>query len=139
MAFVLDASVAACWVFDDDDHPLAATALERLRREAAHVPALWWFEIRNVLVAGERRGRLAEADTATFLRALSRLAVTIDQAPGEESVLALARRHRLSVYDASYLELAQRQTLPLATLDRDLRQAAMAAGVALLEDQPSRA
>jgi predicted nucleic acid-binding protein len=96
------------------------------------VPALWWFEVRNILIVNERRGRLAHADTAAFLRGLSRLGIVTDRAPEETAVLTLARKHRLTVYDASYLELAQRETLPLATLDKGLLAAAKAAGTALL-------
>src|ERR1700710_1974224 len=118
MPFVLDASVAACWAFEDEDHPAAVLALERIRTDAARVPSLWWFEIRNTLIVNERRGRLTEGDTATFLRGLSRLGGTVDGSPDEAAVLALARKYRLSVYDACYLELAQRETLTLASLDR---------------------
>jgi predicted nucleic acid-binding protein len=96
------------------------------------VPALWWFEVRNALAVNERRGRLGEADTAAFLRALARLSIGFDRSPDEAALLALARRHRLTVYDAAYLELAQREGLPLATLDAALRDAAAASGVALL-------
>ena len=134
MPFVLDASIAACWAFEDENHPAAALALERIRTDEVLVPGIWWFEVRNTLVVNERRGRLSEADTAIFLRGLSRLGVTIDRAPEESAVLALARTHRLSVSDASYLELAQRERLPLATLDHDLRKAARTAGTALLEE-----
>jgi predicted nucleic acid-binding protein len=132
MPFVLDASIAACWAFEDENHPAAALALERIRTDEVLVPGIWWFEVRNTLVVNERRGRLSEADTAIFLRGLSRLGVTIDRTPEESAVLALARTHRLSFYDASYLELAQREGLPLVTLDHDLRKAARAAGTALL-------
>ena len=132
MPFVLDASIAACWGFADENHPIAALALERMRTDAARVPALWWFELRNTLIVNERRGRLAEADTALFLREISRLPITVDHAPGEAEVLMLARQHRLTVYDASYLELARREGVPLATLDGDLRGAAKAAKVPLL-------
>jgi predicted nucleic acid-binding protein len=132
MPFVLDASIAACWAFADENHPVAALALERIRTDEALVPGIWWFEVRNTLIVNERRGRLSEADTAIFLRGLSRLGVTIDRAAEESAILALARTHRLSVYDASYLELAQRERLPLVTLDHDLRRAARAAGTALL-------
>jgi predicted nucleic acid-binding protein len=62
-----------------------------------------------VLIVNERRGRLRETDTALFLRKLTRLPIVIDRAPEEAAVLALARRHSLSVYDASYLELAERR------------------------------
>ena len=134
MRFVLDASIAAFWAFEDENHPAAALALERIRTDEALVPGIWWFEVRNTLIVNERRGRLSQADTAIFLRGLSRLGVTIDRAPEESTVLALARTHRLSFYDASYLELAQREGLPLVTLDHDLRKAARAAGTALLEE-----
>ena len=133
MPFVLDASIAACWAFEDEDYPAAALALERIRTDEARVPSLWWFEVRNTLIVNERRGRLAEADTAAFLRGLSRLGVTVDRSPDESAVLTLARKHRLTVYDASYLELAQRETLPLATLDTDLARAARAETVPLLD------
>jgi predicted nucleic acid-binding protein len=132
MPFVLDASIAACWAFDDEDHPAAALALERIRTDEAIVPGLWWFEVRNTLIVNERRGRLSQADTAIFLRELSRFGVTIDREPEEAAILTFARQHRLTVYDASYLELAQREAIPLATLDSDLRKAACALGVALI-------
>jgi predicted nucleic acid-binding protein len=133
MPFVLDASITACWAFADEDHPDAALALERIRGDEARVPALWWFEVRNTLIVSERRGRLTETDTAAFLRRLARLGVTVDRSPEEAGVLALARRHRLTVYDASYLELAQREALPLATLDTELARAARAEGVPVLD------
>ncbi len=132
MPFVLDASIAACWAFDDDDHPVAALALERIRTEQAHVPGIWWFEVRDTLIVNERRGRLTEADTSVFLRNLARLGVTIDRSPDEDRILTLARRHRLTVYDTSYLELALREAVPLATLDGDLASAATAEKLALL-------
>jgi len=132
MPFVLDASVASCWAFDDEDHPAAALALARIRSDHALVPGLWWFETRNVLIVNERRGRLSEADTAAFLRLIGRLGILVDHAPRESAVLSLARKHRLSVYDASYLELAQREALPLASLDHDLVRAARQEDIPLL-------
>jgi predicted nucleic acid-binding protein len=131
--FVLDASVAACWAFDDEDHPVAALALERIRTDEAIAPSLWWFEIRNTLIVNERRGRLSVAHTTIFLRELSRFGVTIDREPQEAAILAFARQHRLTVYDASYLDLALRERIPLATLDSDLRKAANLVGVALID------
>ena len=124
MPFVIDASIAACWAFEDEDHPVAALALERIRSDEALVPSLWWFEVRNTLIVNERRGRLTEADVTVFLRGLARLGVTIDRTPDEAAILTLARRHRLTVYEASYLELAQREEVLLATLDTDLVNAA---------------
>jgi predicted nucleic acid-binding protein len=132
MAFVLDASITACWAFQDEDHPDASLAFLQMSAEEAVVPCLWWFEVRNILVVNERRRRIAESDTARFLLNLSRLRIRLDRVPDEGAVLRLARTHRLSVYDAAYLELAQREGLPLATLDAELRKAAANEGVALL-------
>ena len=133
MPFVLDASVAACWAFADENHPVAAVVLERMRTDIAIAPSIWWFEVRNVMIVNERRGRLTEIDSHGFLRALAQLGVRIDPAPDEGMVLALARTQRLSVYDASYLALALREGVALATLDQGLGAAARAVGVGLVE------
>jgi predicted nucleic acid-binding protein len=132
MAFVLDASVTACWAFQDEDHPDASLAFLQIGTEEAVVPCLWWFEVRNILIVNERRHRIAESDTAAFLLNLSRLRIRVDPVPDEGAVLRLARAHRLSVYDAAYLELAQREGLRLATLDAELRKAAACEGVTLV-------
>src|ERR1035441_6789106 len=113
MAFVLDASITACWAFQDEDHPDADLAFLEMRTEEAVVPCLWWFEVRNILVVNERRRRITESDTAAFLLGLSQLRLRVDRLPDENAILRLARTHRLSVYDAAYLELAQRESLPL--------------------------
>ncbi len=135
MALVLDASVAACWAFQDENHPDAVLAFDRMRAEEAVVPSLWWFEVRNILIVSERRRRIREADTTAFLLNLSCLRIRVDRTPEEDAVLRLARSHKLSVYDAAYLELARRERLPLATLDDDLRKAAGRAGVALISQR----
>jgi predicted nucleic acid-binding protein len=126
MPFVLDASIAACWAFPDEQDPRADAALARVRTEDAIVPSLWWFEVRNILVVNERRKRITEAGTNSFLRELGRLRIRVDREPEEGTVLNLARAHRLSVYDASYLELAIRAAIPMATLDGQLAAAAVA-------------
>ena len=133
MPFVLDASVALVWAFTDEQHPTAKLAFERIRIDGACVPSLWWFEVRNILIVNERRRRLTEADTTEFLRKLSHLSVAIDRTPEEARLLALCRRHGLSVYDAAYLELAQREGLPLATLDVQLLRAARVEKVRLID------
>jgi predicted nucleic acid-binding protein len=133
MAFVPDASVSACWAFADEDHPVAEVAFSSLRTEEAVVPALWWFEVRNILVVNERRGRIHEQETDFFLRALALFRVRIDREPEHAGVLRIARAQRLSVHDAAYLELAYREKLPLATLDRRLGEAALHMGVQLFE------
>ena len=132
MAFVLDASIAACWAFPDEHDRRADQALERVRTDDAVVPTLWWFEVRNILVGNERRKRTTEAVTANFLRQLGRLRLRVDHEPEEVAVLRLARTHGLSVYDASYLELALRQAIPMATLDERLAAAALAEGTVLI-------
>jgi predicted nucleic acid-binding protein len=129
MAFVLDASVSACWAFADEDHPVADAAFSSLQTKEAVVPALWWFEIRNILIVNERRGRIDERDTDFFLRALAQFRIRVDREPEEAGVLRMARAQGLSVYDAAYLELAFREKLPLATLDRRLGEAARLMGV----------
>lgn len=132
MPFVLDASVAAGWAFDDETLPLPRIALDRLEHDRALVPALWWFEILNILAVNERRGRLSPATTAKFLQLVRKLGIEIDRTPNEMAILSLARRHCLTAYEAAYLELSLRLNLPLATLDRDLADAALRDGVALL-------
>jgi predicted nucleic acid-binding protein len=134
---VIDASVAVCWAMADEDHPVAAAALARVRMDEALVPRIWWCEVWNVLVMNERRGRITEAGTHAFLHTLSRMRITVDDDQDQPSVLALARKHRLSVYDAAYLALARREAIDLATLDTDLRRTAPLEGVVLLAPGPS--
>ena len=131
MALVIDASVVAARVFEEE-HANAELAFARVRTEEAFVPALWWYELRNVLVLGERRGRLTEQETVRFLRDVSRLRISLDRTPEEAAVMTLARHRRLTVCDAAYLELALRHAVPLATLDQALANAARAQGVAVI-------
>ncbi len=132
MSFVLDASITASWALQDEGHPDADAALFRLRSQPAQVPSLWWFEVRNALFMCERRRRITEAETAAFLLDLGFLPISLDRSPDEARILGLARTHKLTLYDAAYLELSQRASLPLATLDAALRRAAEQVGVALV-------
>lgn len=132
MPFVLDTSIPACWAFLDEQDPRADAAFRRLEKEEAVVPTLWWFEIRAILVVNERRKRITQSDTGAFLRDLAGLRIRVDREPEEAVVLRLARTHRLSVYDAAYLELALREAVPLATLDKQLTAAARAEGSGLI-------
>ena len=106
--------------------------MDRLPEDHAVVPALWWFEIRNILVVNERRGRIDSADSDVFLNDLARLPIRIESDSNERLVVALARTHRLTAYDAAYLDLAVRLTAPIATLDRALADAARAEGLELV-------
>ncbi len=138
MRFVLDASVAMTWLLRDAADGGAAFAIvEWLARPDTEirVPATWSLEIANVVVRAEIRGQTTAADSSAFLDLLLRAPIEVDPATAElalSATLALARRYRLSSYDASYLELACRERLPLATLDSDLATAARAAGVTLV-------
>ena len=128
-SFVLDASVAVAWCFDDESTPAAWALLDRLRTTPAHVPALWALEIGNILLGAEKRQRITRARAVAFLGILGDLDIRVDPAlPGRafRDVLPLAREQRLTTYDATYLELAMRLGLPLATKDRALARAATA-------------
>jgi predicted nucleic acid-binding protein len=137
MTFVVDASVTMSWYLADETAPAAELAFERLGATGAAAPILWWFEVRNALVANERRGRLDPVATIGILTHLEGLPIRLDVSQDGEELLALARAHRLTVYDAAYLELARRLDAPLATLDRELAAAARAAVVPLLDEQPA--
>jgi predicted nucleic acid-binding protein len=99
---VLDASITLAWAFQELE-PTASEARERLRHEAV-VPSLWWFEVQNGLVMGERRRLLTEQRTGRFLGDLARVTIIVDGIPDEPAVPTLAVRRRLTVYDAAYLE-----------------------------------
>ena len=132
MVFVLDASVTVTWAFDDESDPVAEAAQTLMSTEAAIVPPLWWYEVRNSLLVGERRGRLREVDTAYFLGELAVLPIATDAGLDEATVFREARKHRLTFYDAAYLTLAMREGAALATLDAALVAAARAEGVGLV-------
>jgi predicted nucleic acid-binding protein len=133
---VLDASIVGCWFFRDEQDPRAEAAWDKVREDRAIVPLHWWFEVRNVCLLGERRGRATEAQTDDFLLELPKLAIDFDSLPDQRAIIDLARRHRLALYDAAYLELAQREAIPLATLDKELVTAARAEGVPLVLAAP---
>ena len=123
------------WVFDDEEEPLAAAVRDRLTDTIAIVPSVWPQETSNALLVAERRGRLTEAESVRFLTVLRSLPVNVEAASSLRSIghlLSLAREVGLTVYDASYLELAMRHGVPLATLDKRLSAAATAIGVEVL-------
>ena len=130
---VIDASIAAAWLFDDEDDRRAAAALTRIETDAALVPQLWHLEVRSALLAAERRGRIRADEIDDRLRFLQELPVRTDAEPNLGDAFALARTRRLSFYDALYLELARRRGAALATLDAALARAAAAEGVPPVE------
>lgn len=129
---VVDASVMVSWHFPDERNTQGDRILEWLRKDQARMPAIWWFELRNVLLTGELRKRATAVQTEEFLEFVSTLRIHIDDLTNDHAIMALARRHRLTFYDAAYLELAQRESIPLATLDQALARAAAAEGIALI-------
>ena len=133
--FVLDCSVAAAWLFEDEASPETDALLDRLADGPALVPLHWRLELANVLVQAERRGRITPAQVATSVDFVERLPIEVDAETEGRSfreVLALARSANLTSYDAAYLELALRKGLDLATQDRALVQAARAMQVKTL-------
>jgi len=128
---VLDASMAASWCFPDERTDLTQRLLTDLAGpEVAAAPRMWAYEIRNVILRGVRQERLGHKDAATFLESLTALQIRLLDPP-YEAVFQVAVQFDLSFYDAAYLELAVRKQMPLATLDKQLRRAAMAANVAV--------
>lgn len=130
--FVLDASVLVNWCLPEERDARADAAAELAREHTATAPSLLWLEFQNVLLTQEWRKQLAESQTTSILRFARAIRIEIDRAPDHDVTLGLARKHRLTFYDASYLELAQRKLVPLATLDSQLTKAARAEGVELI-------
>jgi predicted nucleic acid-binding protein len=130
MPIVVDCSVAAAWALADERTAWSAAALNSATVEGAIVPSLFCYEIRNILVINERRHRIEANQTAQFLLDVDPL-VDFDLQAVESDVLELARVHTLTVYDASYLELASRLGLPLCTLDKLQIEAALKIGFTL--------
>lgn len=135
MSLVLDGSAALAWCFEDEGTPAVDSMMERVAEQGAIVPALWRLEVANGLQVAVRRGRLDPAKRDALLSALTYFDITTDAETDRHAWTAtvqLAEQYKLTLYDASYLELALRQRLPLASLDKELRRAAQANGVPLL-------
>lgn len=134
---VVDASVSLSWGLLDEHSTYAESVLELLRHDRALAPSIWPLEITNAMVAAVRRGRIPRPLATRTLANLFRLPIDVDQETAHvfivQDVLTLGFEHSLSAYDASYLELAIRHSLPLATQDRKLAAAAAEAGVAILQ------
>ena len=129
---VLDCSVTAAWLFEDEVSPYAEAVLDGLATDLkALAPFIWPLEVINVLLVGERRGRINEAQSTAFWETLRLMPIAVDdRAPmmASDAIMALGRAHDLSAYDAAYLELAIRTVAPIATLDDRLARAANASG-----------
>ena len=135
MSFVLDNSITMRWFFGDgkpQEITYAGKVLDAMKKTHAMVPATWGLEVANVIARAEAKGIVTEARSGAFLEMLEGVDIEVDSAAFAHALagtLQLARRYNLSAYDASYLELALRLGMPLATLDEDLQKAAKKAGV----------
>lgn len=133
--FVIDCSVVMAWCFVDEADEYADSVLDMLASAEAVAPSIWALEVANVLLVGERRKRLKEADSARFIELLRELHITADNETADHAlreILSIGREQGLSSYDAAYLELAMRHGLALATRDDALRRAAKKFGVRLI-------
>jgi predicted nucleic acid-binding protein len=131
--FILDCSISASWCLKDESNEEATRILERMSEDEALVPSIWPVEMANVLVVAERKSRISTTDAARAVEILLSLPIHADKGNLENlsTIRLLAREHKLSAYDACYLELAQRTRLPIATLDHALQAAAAKCGVSL--------
>jgi predicted nucleic acid-binding protein len=140
LTLVLDASAALAWLIhrvDPTEAALAKQVFGAVQASAAQVPALWYGEVANTLFVFERAKRLRIADSDAFLAGLSHLQITQDGLPGltlQARILDLGRKHNLSAYDSTYLELAIRRSATLTTFDRKLAEAARSASVKIFGD-----
>ena len=135
MSLVLDCSTTLAWVYADETTAPVRQVFDLVSQGGTWVPALWRLEVANVLEMSTRRGRHDAAFRDATLADLAQLPIQVDGETDSHTwgeTLRLAERHKLTLYDAAYLELAQRRGLPLATLDRHLRRAAGAEKVRVL-------
>ena len=135
MSLVLDSSATLAWIYQDEVSDAAWQIFDLVATSRAWVPSIWRLEIANGLQTGIRRGRIDAAYRDAALADLALLDIAIDPETDKYAwtpTLRLADRFRLTLYDAAYLELAQRHSLPLASLDNKLRAAANALGVHLV-------
>lgn len=133
-AFVLDCSVAISWLMPDESSNLSL--LDLVTEKGAVVPSLWKLEVGNVLLIAERKKRITIEQRQRALHILEELPISIDIMTSDYAwleTMEIAGQYDLTLYDASYLELALRRSLPLATFDNLLKQAARSAGVHIRE------
>ena len=135
MSLVIDSSVTLAWVYSEETTSAVNHVLQLVNSDGAWAPSLWRLEVANVLEMGTRRGRHDASFRDATLSDLALLPVSTDSETESQAwgaTLRLAERYQLTLYNAAYLELAQRRGLPLATLDEELREAAKIQNVPLL-------
>ena len=130
--FVIDCSVAVAWYLEDERTTYTDSILEAATSNFKPVaPRIWAYELRNVLLTAVRRNRITLDHATNFLRVIERARIHLTDPVSYDRIVDLAVRHRLTYYDAAYLDLALREALPLASLDDALCNAARAADVPL--------
>lgn len=137
MSLVLDCSAVLAWVYQDENSATADEILQRVTTDGAWVPSIWRLEVANGLRTGIRCGRITADHRDQALTELGLFDLTTD--PDTErhawtTTLRLSDRLGLTPYDAAYVELAQRRSLPLASLDTRLCAAARILGVPVIGD-----
>jgi predicted nucleic acid-binding protein len=135
LTLVLDASIALAWVLPGESAPRTEALHQRVKRDGAYASHVWRLEVTNIIVQAERARRITEADTGRIVTMLDSLPIAIDRDGVDQvfgRVVDLARTTGLTTYDASYIELAIRLGLPLATNDGPMTTAANNLGVNLL-------
>lgn len=126
-SFVLDCSVTMAFAFEDERSIYAENVFNSFDHSIAQVPRIWPLEVSNVLLMNEKKSRITYQQALGFKQDLKKFPITIDNS--EEDFYELAREFKLTTYDASYLELALRKKIPIATLDKELRRAAKSCGI----------
>ena len=132
MALVIDASIAGTWLLPDEANTACTAIGQRVVDEGAKVPDLFWHEIRNLLIMGVQRKRITETQVWHQIEQIENMPVHTALQRPSVPLAKLALKYNLTAYDAAYLDLAIDQALPLATLDRTLRRAALAEGIIVL-------
>lgn len=133
--FVVDNSIVMAWCFEDEATKYTDAVQEKLINHRAFVPAIWPLEVANVLLVAERKKRISKADSGRFIALLSQMPIEVGPSEPDRvfhDTLHLARQHRLSSYDASYLSLAIQMGLPIASLDKAIILAAKSIKIEIL-------
>lgn len=135
MSVIAYISVVLAWLHEEDQTDAALKILPLIRKRGLLVPSPWWSELENGIIMGERRGRKTAAEMTEFLKIIRRLPIQTDDTPRHrlsDSIVDLGRRHRLTAYDAAYVEFAVRKGIPLATFDVAIRSCAPELGIQIL-------
>ncbi len=132
---IADISVVLAWLFEEDQTADALKILPIIEKQGLLVPPLWWSELENGILMGERRGRIAFAELSAFLKLVRALPIRTDETPRHrisDSIITIGRQHQLTAYDATYIELALREAAVLATFDTAIRRCATALSIKVL-------